>query len=431
MTSADLRTLQMPTVTEPRRRAGLLRSTGYCLAAFPVVLVAFVVVVTGLSVGLSLLVVAVGIPVLAATAYLARGLAHLERGRMRSLLGRPAPSPAYEQPPPGGSVWARWWAPLRDPQSWLDMLWSIVGFITGCTAFCVVVAWWAAIGSGFTYWFWQRWLPIHAHSHDTLAYRIGMGDGRTPEIWLNLGFGAFALVTLPIVCWLMAAMHAGTSAALLCSRAELQAQVRRAEGGREAARRAEATSLRRLERDIHDGPQQRLVRLQMDLGRARQQLDRDPATARETIDEAMRQARDTVQELRSLSRGIAPPILVDRGLEAALNEAFARSPLPVYGDLHVPAELPAHTEATVYFIVAEALTNVAKHASASRVDVRLAEAGDRLVIEVTDDGVGGADLGKGHGLAGLAERARGADGTLGVTSPAGGPTTVRAEIARG
>ena len=148
---------------------------------------------------------------------------------------------------------------------------------------------------------------------------------------------------------------------LLSSRAELQQEVRRVEGGRDAAREAEAASLRRLERDIHDGPQQRLVRLTMDLGRARRQLADDPERASETIDAALLQARETVDELRSLSRGIAPPLLVDRGLTAALGELTVRSEVPVEATIDVPHTLPPHVETAVYFVVAEALTNVAKH----------------------------------------------------------------------
>ena len=139
-------------------------------------------------------------------------------------------------------------------------------------------------------------------------------------------------------------MHSSIASVLLCSRAELQHEVARVEGGRDAARMAEAESLRRLECDIHDGPQQRLVRLTMDLGRAKRQLDQDPERASETIDEALSQARETVAELRSLSRGIAPPLLVDRGLPAALDEMLAQSVVPVSSRIDVPSSLPPHVE---------------------------------------------------------------------------------------
>ena len=182
--------------------------------------------------------------------------------------------------------------------------------------------------------------------------------------------GLVALLTLPVrrPGHGDAARRAGRGGALRPGRAPA-ARCARVEGGRDAARVAEAASLRRLERDIHDGPQQRLVRLSMDLGRARKQLDQDPERAAETIDAALLQARETVDELRSLSRGIAPPLLVDRGLRAALGELMVRSDLPVEAVVRVPEDLPPHVETAVYFVVAEALTNVAKHSGATRASV--------------------------------------------------------------
>ena len=148
--------------------------------------------------------------------------------------------------------------------------------------------------------------------------------------------GLVALLTLPFVVRAMALLHGGFAEAVLCGRAELQQQVARVEGGRDQPAAAEAASLRRLERDIHDGPQQRLVRLSMDLGRARKQLDQDPERVAETLDAALLQARETVDELRSLSRGIAPPLLVDRGLRAALGELMVRSDIPIESVVRVP-----------------------------------------------------------------------------------------------
>ena len=228
-------------------------------------------------------------------------------------------------------------------------------------------------------------------------------------------------------------LSAQFSRVLLSGVAEIQQQVTDLSEQRDSAVSAEATALRRLERDIHDGPQQRLVRLAMDLGRARQQLDTDPAAARLILDDALGQTRETLDELRALSRGIAPPILTDRGLAAALAALAARGVIPV--NLSVDPKLgrlPAIVESTAYFVVAEALTNVAKHSRASTcavaVAVAVGQVGARLQVAVVDDGQGGAHLAKGHGLAGLADRVRAAGGTLGVVSPAGGPTEIRAEL---
>ena len=423
-------TLPQPPSTAVRLGFGrrLLLESGYSLSAFFVALPALVVTVAGLSVGLSLLVVVVGLPVLAATVYAARVFAHVERRRLRSMLGREAPSPAYLQQQPAAGWLRRTVTPLRDPQSWLDVVWGVVGVATGGGAFAIALGWWAATLGGLTYWVWERFLPQDG-SDTTLAELLGLGSGRTPEIWLNLAIGVAALATLPVGIRFSRLLHASLAEVLLCSRAELQREVQRAQGGRAASRAAEADALRRLERDIHDGPQQRLVRLSMDLGRARRQLEQDPATAGETLDAALRQARDTVDELRNLSRGIAPPILVDRGLAAALEEVCARSEVPVAASLELPAGLPPHVETAVYFVVSEALTNVAKHSGARATAVNVSVDRGRVLVRVEDDGVGGAHLSKGHGLAGLEQRVRAVDGTLSLSSPVGGPTVLGAEIA--
>ena len=273
-----------------------------------------------------------GLLVLWVAVMVARGFARVERIRLRGMLGKPAATPAYLCPRPEDSFWRKALLPLRDAQSWLDVVWCVVGLITGTAAFSLALAWWAAAAGGLTYWFWERWIPYDPDENTTLAELLGFGEGRHPEIVLNLVIGAFALLTLPLVMRFAAALHGSLAHVMLSSRAELQQEVRRVEGGRDAAREAEAASLRRLERDIHDGPQQRLVRLTMDLGRARSQLADDPDRASETIDAALLQARETVDELRSLSRGIAPPLLVDRGLTAALGELTVRSEVPVEAD---------------------------------------------------------------------------------------------------
>ena len=199
--------------------------------------------------------------------------------------------------------------------------------------------------------------------------------------------------------------------------------------GRRAARSAEASALQRLERDIHDGPQQRLVRLSMDLGRAQKQAGPDNPQLQGTLDAALRQTKDTLEELRALSRGIAPPVLTDRGLRAALEELAARSIVPIDVDIDLPAgRLPHHVETAVYFVVSEALTNVAKHSGATQCMMTVHLVGEEVRVRVSDDGLGGAHLSKGHGLVGLHDRVRAADGVLNVRSPDGGPTVVEAEV---
>jgi signal transduction histidine kinase len=185
---------------------------------------------------------------------------------------------------------------------------------------------------------------------------------------------------------------------------------------------------RRIERDLHDGAQQRLVSLAMNLGLARAGLTHLPEDARQVIAEAHDEAKEALAELRHLVRGLHPVILEDRGLDAALSGLAARSPVPVQLDVHIPERVPPTVEAVAYFVVSEALANTAKHAGAGHAGVSARRDGDVLWVMVTDDGMGGADPSRGTGLAGLAQRARSVDGTLSISSPAGGPTTITAEL---
>ncbi|HET6166234.1 MAG TPA: histidine kinase, partial [Marmoricola sp.] len=179
-----------------------------------------------------------------------------------------------------------------------------------------------------------------------------------------------------------------------------------------------------IERDLHDGVQQRLVALALTLGRAEYELSDSPA--RTLVRDAQRQAETALEELRSTVRGIHPRVLVDHGLAAAVHEIADRSPVPVLVDLQVPAGLPAAAvEAAAYFVVSEALTNVARHADAASARVTAWIEAEQLVLVVVDDGVGGAAPAPGSGLAGLALRLEALDGTLTVSSPPGGPTEVR------
>ena len=420
-------TLPLATPARPRGVRRVLLESGYNLSAFFIALVAMVLVVVSLSLGLALTVLVGGVLLIALAVNIARGVARVERFRLRTMLGREAATPVYLRARPDQGFWRRSLTPLRDPQSWLDVGWSILGLVTGTLAFAVTLAWWAGAATGLTYWFWQHWIPTNSNDKG-LAELLGYGEGRTAESWVNLAVGAAFLVTLPIMVRFFAVLHSSLASVLLSSRAELQHEVVRVETGRDAARMAEAASLRRLERDIHDGPQQRLVRLGMDLGRARRQLEQDPARAAATIDEALSQTRETVAELRSLSRGIAPPLLVDRGLAAALEEMLTQSVVPVEAHIDVPHQLAPHVETAVYFVVAEALTNVAKHSGAAAASVSVVASGSEVEVRVEDDGVGGAHPAKGLGLAGLGQRLAAVEGTLDVSSPEGGPTVLVARI---
>jgi signal transduction histidine kinase len=212
----------------------------------------------------------------------------------------------------------------------------------------------------------------------------------------------------------------------------LRREVESLEASRGAALSAEGHSLRRLERDIHDGPQQRLVRLRMDLAAAERQLDTNPEHARQLLAEAQAQSSEALEELRALSRGFAPPLLLDRGLVAALESVSSRAAVPTVLTSQLPESLviPSEIERAAYFVVAELITNVAKHSNASSATVRLTvdpgDDRDWFVVQVSDNGRGGAKVTADHGLAGIEERVRGVGGRFEIESPAGGPTEVAA-----
>jgi PAS domain S-box-containing protein len=210
--------------------------------------------------------------------------------------------------------------------------------------------------------------------------------------------------------------------------AELQDRLEELAASRARIVAAGDTERRRLERNLHDGAQQRLVALAMSLRVALAKLDADPADARTALTTASDELALAVDELRELARGLHPAVLTDRGLRAAVESLAGRTPVPVE-IAEIPAErLPEPVEAAAYYVIAEALTNVARYARASAVHVRVAASDSKVVVEVSDDGVGGADPASGSGLRGLADRVEALDGALEVVSRAGAGTSLRAEI---
>jgi len=404
----------------------------YILISLPLAIFGFVVLIAGLAVSAVLLITVIGLPILAGTLYLARGLADIKRHSIVAVLRREATRPRYRRADPGAGWLRRALTPIIQPQSWLDVAHGLLSLPVAMFSFVVVGVWWAIAVTGTLYVFYDWALP-RSPDNVELHELLGMPDTAGARIIFNTAIGVFALFTLPLIARGCAVLQAGLARAMLTGVAEIHDRITVLEERRAAAVSAEATALRRLERDIHDGPQQRLVRLAMDLSRAQQQLDSDPAAARATIQEALVQTRETLAELRALSRGIAPPILVDRGLPSALAALAGRSTVPV--DLAVEPALGAAegrpepaVEHAAYFVVAEALANVAKHSHATECWLTVVRGSGRLGIVVADDGAGGAHLAKGHGLAGLADRVRALGGTLTVISPVGGPTEVRAEL---
>jgi signal transduction histidine kinase len=431
MTSTAMTTI---TDTRPATRRPLLRrvgvDTGYLLLSFPLAIASFVVIVTGLSLGAGLLITLVGIPVLLATLYAARGFAAVERARLQWVTGA-AMTPARYRTRSGSGL-RRWFRGLADRQMWLDTLHGLVIFPIATFTWSVAVTWWSTALFGLS---WPAFGHVLDRTNDKdsqdLPQLLGI-DTYMHRSLFYVGIGLFALLTLPLVLRGLTALHVALGRGLLANSrvAALQARVEELTASRDATAQAEATSLRRLERDLHDGPQQRLTRIAMDLGMVQRKFETDPDAAKAMLGEALDQTRETIAEVRALSRGIAPPILVDRGLSAALAAVAARATVQVDLDVRLDdgERLPPAVENAAYFVVAEALTNVAKHADATECTVLVRRDNGAIRIEVSDNGRGGANVSKGHGLAGLDERVVGLGGTLTVTSPAGGPTELVAMV---
>jgi len=395
-----------------------LRDLGYMVLTLGTSVVAFTLLVAGLSVTLSLAILIVGVPVAILNAIINREWAGVQRRLSGWALGEPIRA-AYRPAPQG--LLARLRTVLADPQTWRDLLWLAFDSIAGFTfAIVVITAWGVVIGSlTLPAWWWT--MPGDA------SY-LGLTLGTTGGSFLGVGVGLAALVPILAITRGFTAAHAHVARALL--RPSGNARVEELTESRAGAVDAAHEELQRIERDLHDGAQARLVALAMDLGLAERKVAEDPAASRELIGEAREEAVRALGELRELVRGIGPSILRDRGLEAAVASLTAGRTQPVDARVDVgQPRPPATVEAAAYFVVAESIANAARHSGASRVTVRVwRDAAERIVVECTDDGQGGADPTAGSGLSGLIKRVRALDGTLTVTSPAGGPTTIRAEI---
>jgi signal transduction histidine kinase len=364
--------------------------------------------------------------VVLAALFIGRGFGMFELIRLRGAGFPRIEAPAWDRRARGSGWFAKIMAPAIDGHYWLYLLHTlVVNPLVGIITWTLTIVWLSiGLGGGF-YWFYSQFIPtgdqdfapFGSGAHQNIVYAVA---------------GVVFLATLPFITRGLTWVHYGIAKGMLSAwlSEQLQVQVTGLASSRTAAVAAEGTALRRLERDIHDGPQQRLVRLQMDLAAADRKLDSDPEAARALLEEAMQQSKDALEELRALSRGFAPPILLDRGLVAALESLAVRAALPttVTADLPDGTELPPELERNAYFIAAEALTNAAKHSGGRAASVHVARVNGGLDITVTDDGTGGAAAVAGHGIAGLEERVHGLGGTLEVTSPAGGPTVVTAHL---
>jgi signal transduction histidine kinase len=387
---------------------------------------AFALLLSIASAGFATLVAGVGLAFIALGIEASRLVARVERRRVA--LGAPAGLLAHPYRPLRGGVVAILRAEFADESRWRDVLYVGVNFPLAIIEFTVIVTVWAL----------SLWLLTMPLWYDAVAgaslpsYLAFLSGHDAPTVVIRTLVGAALLPVAASLSQLVLALHRGVVAALLCTSEsrELRRQVETLKESRSAVLDVEASELHRIERDLHDGAQQRLVMLNIDLGLASERIDADPAAAKQLILEGQEQARLALAELRDLVRGIAPSILLDRGLVPALGSITGGGPVPtvVRSDLPPGERLPEAIERAAYFVVTEALANVAKHSAARACEVRCRREGSRLVVEVWDDGAGGATIEPGGGLAGLAGRVAGVDGTYSVSSPVGGPTLVRAEL---
>jgi signal transduction histidine kinase len=393
----------------------------YLLLGLPLGVAFFTFEVAAVTTGGGLLVTLIGFPILLLTVLVNRGLANVERQRAALVLGEPIPS-RYKRAE-SGTIWARLKAVATDPATWKDGIWMVMMLPLGILGFVVAVTSWAVVLALLTQPVWWK-AATHSGGHiDIVVFSIHSW----PASILAFVLGLLLIVPAAALCRGTASLIVSAARALL-SPAEVVRRVDELTASRAGAVDAQAAELRRIERDLHDGAQARLVALAMDLGLAREKLaGEDTDAAAGLVAEAHDEAKRALVELRDLARGIHPAVLTDRGLPAALPALAGRCAVPVALDVELRERLPAPIEAAAYFVVAEALTNVSKHSGASHAEVRVRRLGDRLVVEVWDDGAGGADP-EGNGLAGLAGRVGAFDGRLSVDSPSGGPTLLRAEL---
>jgi signal transduction histidine kinase len=354
-------------------------------------------------------------------------LTTMERRRIRATTGVQIPSqPAIEH---------RWSITglvsyARSPAIWRQLTYHLLAAPALAMAALATLGVWLAglLGTLVYAYAWEHPGSLLAngqskppdHLHRTLPVPL--------DVWVTVA-GLALLAAAPWLTAAVATLDARVASALLGpSRTEqLEDRVEHLTQSRTGAVDAADAERRRLERDLHDGTQQRLVALAMHLGLARVQAQ-TAEQAQQALAEAHDEAKAAIAELRNLVRGLHPAVLEDRGLDAALSGITARMPIPVRLSVDLPRRPPATIEAVAYFVVSEGLTNITKHAQASQAEVVVQRAGDRLHIIVSDDGVGGADPARGTGLAGLAQRAASVDGTFDIASPLGGPTLITVDL---
>jgi signal transduction histidine kinase len=410
-------------------RARTWRETGHLLLG-PVVSAAGLVFAVVTLYSLVASVTVIGLGMLAAVVVGARLIGVLERARARLLLGvhLPAPPPV-SRARPGLAGLVR--AGLGDRAGWRCLLYGVLAAPVGVAQAYFVALWWGLSLITAAYPLWYRLQPLTDGHHGD---RITIGGWRWyPDEWpYPLLMSAVGLAGVLVAPWLVHGLVAvdRLRLRLLTVRASPEDPLRTLERRRDHAVEQAGAHLRRIERDLHDGAQVRMVALAMELGRARAELadGTDPQRAAARVAAAHEEAKQALVELRDLARGIYPAVLTDLGLDGAVPMLAARCPVPVTTDIDLPDRPDRTTEATAYFCVGELLANVSKHSGAAVARVTVRRRGSWLRVEVGDDGIGGAVAHPAGGLAGLADRVDSVGGSLTVSSPFGGPTVVTVEL---
>jgi signal transduction histidine kinase len=420
---------RVPAVLRAPFEARSWRELGYVFLSLPLGILTFVYAVTMVSLGAGLLVTFLGVPVLAAALAGCRGLGALERGRARRMLRLEVADPEpLRMRSTGLMAWIG--AVLKSGTSWRALLYALLRFPWSVVSFVVALNFWVYGWALLTYPLWFRLFPMYGSQDGLQLY----GDGHH-RIYLDNPFEitVTALVGLLFTLatpWMVRALTMVDRLMVhgLLGPSRLSARVVELESDRGVVVDTAAADLRRIERDLHDGAQARLVALAMDLGLAKEKLPEDPDAAAAMVSEAHGEVKLALQELRDLARGIHPAVLTDRGLDAALSAVASRCTVPVRVEVDLTQRPAAAIEGIAYFTVSELLQNISKHSGAKSASVDVWRSDDRLLLQVEDDGTGGVDVAKGSGLAGLAERLDAVDGVLVVDSPAGGPTRITAEL---
>ncbi|KQZ84380.1 hypothetical protein ASD56_10415 [Microbacterium sp. Root166] len=419
----------------------------YLLAVFVLAMVSVSVLAALFWTGVGLLAIVIGLPIVVGTLIIARGFGLADRGMLQLTSLPRIAEPEWNRDKPGtGGFWMTLTRPLRNAHYWIYLVHGmIVNPVISTISFAITTVWLSVGLGGLTYWIWGAFIPRGDGGEwghfvaDYLPWLFGGWDGWGVEVVLYLLAGIVFTFTMPWVLGALALGHHAIATGMLgrWRSDDLAAEVRAEAAARGAAVHAEDVALRRLERDIHDGPQQRLVRLQLDLAALERRAEAgDADAAAELAREARGHAKAALDELRALSSGVAPPLLQDRGLAAALAAVAAGTPIVVNTEIDpaIDAVTSPEVARTVYFVVAELFTNVIKHSGATAVTLKaslrpsLSGVPSMLDVWVVDNGRGGAAYALGHGLEGLRDRVAGLRGMLVVDSPAGGPTSVGAHV---